>query len=80
MSMVGRKMRGQIDKRLRQAFAHSADMLFGGCSCILFGDFGQLPPVMDLPLYTTHQQSIIQGRQKGYLSGVATMHSQHYNN
>ena len=53
MSMVGRKMFGQVDKRLRQVFPHHADLLFGGCSCLLFGDFGQLPPVMDLPLYTT---------------------------
>ena len=53
MSMVGRKTFGQIDKRLRQVFPHRADQLFGGCSCLLFGDFGQLPPVMDLPLYTT---------------------------
>ena len=53
MSMVGRKTFGQIDKRLRQVFPHHADQLFGGCSCLLFGDFGQLPPVMDLPLYTT---------------------------
>ena len=53
MSMVGRKIFGQIDKRLRQAFPHKADHLLGGCSCLLFGDFGQLPPVMDLPLYTT---------------------------
>ena len=53
MSMVGRKIFGQIDKCLRQVFPHHADQLFGGCSCLLFGDFGQLPPVMDLPLYTT---------------------------
>ena len=51
--MVGRKTFGQIDMRLRQLFPHKAHQLLGGCSCILFGDFGQLPPVMDLPLYTT---------------------------
>ena len=27
--------------------------MFGGCSCLLIGDWGQLPPVMDQPLYTT---------------------------
>ena len=47
MSMVGRKMFGQIDKRLRQVFPHHSDQVLGGCSCLLFGDFGQLPPVMD---------------------------------
>ena len=52
-SMVGRKFLGQVDQRLRQVFPHRADMVFGGCSCLLFGDFGQRPPVMDLPLYTT---------------------------
>ena len=53
MSMVGRKMFGQIDRRLRQAFPHRALEVLGGCSMVLFGDFGQLPPVMDRPLYTT---------------------------
>ena len=52
MSMIGRKTFGQIDRRLRQIFPHNAHLMLGGCSCILFGDFGQLPPVMDLPLYT----------------------------
>ncbi len=32
---------------------YRAEELLGGCSCLLFGDWGQLPPVMDLPLYTT---------------------------
>lgn len=57
MSMVGRKLFGQIDKRLHQAFPHQADTLVGGCSCLLFGDFGQLHHVMDLPLYTTASRS-----------------------
>ena len=59
MSMVGRKIFGQVDKRLRQGFPHRADTLFGGCSCLLFGDFGQLPPVMDLPLYSTVSRSAL---------------------
>ena len=64
MSMVGRKVFGQIDCRLRQAFPHHAQEVFGGCSILLFGDFGQLPPVMDLPLYTTDSRSDLsdQGR------------------
>jgi len=64
MSMVGRKMFGQIDRRLRQAFPHHAQEVFGGCSLLLFGDFGQLPPVMDLPLYTTDTRTELsdQGR------------------
>ena len=53
MSMVGRKTFGQIDPRLRQIFPHHSHQVLGGHSCLLFGDFGQLPPVMDLPLYTT---------------------------
>ena len=64
MSMVGRKTFGQVDRRLRQAFPHHSQEVFGGCSCLLFGDFGQLPPVMDLPLYTTDSRSELsdQGR------------------
>ncbi len=59
MSMVGRKVFGQIDCRLRQVFPGGANQLFGGCSCLLFGDFGQLPPVMDLPLYTTMSRTAL---------------------
>ena len=59
MSMVGRKLFGQVDRRLRQVFPHHSDQVLGGCSCLLFGDFGQLPPVMDLPLYTTTTSSTL---------------------
>lgn len=59
ISMVGHKMFGYIDKRLRQAFPHACNTVLSGCSCILFGDFGQLPPVMDLPLYTSTARSAI---------------------
>ena len=64
MSMVGRKTLGQVDRRLRQAFPHHSQQVFGGCSCLLFGDFGQLPPVMDLPLYTTNSWSELSDQRR----------------
>ncbi len=51
-SMIGRKMLRLIDMRLRQAFPEHSNEPFGGRSIILFRDFGQLPPVLDLPMYT----------------------------
>ena len=32
MSMVGRKMCGQVDRRLRQVFPHHSNQVLGGCS------------------------------------------------
>lgn len=58
-SMVGRKLFGQVDMRLCQVFPQNASEVLGGCSCLLLGDFGQLPPVMDLPLYTTSTSSVL---------------------
>ncbi len=59
VSMVGRKLFGQIDQRLRQAFPHCADKVLGGFSCLHVGDFGQLPPILDLRLYTTTSRSAL---------------------
>ena len=53
MSMVGRKLLRAADLRLRQAFPHRATEPFGGVSVCLLGDFGQLPPVMDRPMFDT---------------------------
>ena len=49
MSMVGRKLFGQVDRRLRQVFPQKCDELLGGRSCLLIGDWGQLPPGQSCP-------------------------------
>ena len=49
-SMVGRRMLGQINRRLKQIRGNS-DLPFGGLHVILVGDNGQLPPVKDKPKF-----------------------------
>ena len=49
-SMVGRKLLSKIDSRFREGF-NRQDEYFGDCSLLMFGDFGQLPPVADTPLF-----------------------------
>ncbi len=51
MSMIGHRMLAWVDKRLRQATGQ-LNQPMGGMSIILFGDFAQLPPVGDRPLYS----------------------------
>ena len=55
-SMVGRRMLALVDLRLRQAFPNCKNQVFGGRSIILVGDFGQLPPVAELPMYSRVSQ------------------------
>lgn len=52
-SMIGQYVFGKVDRRLRQVFPNSQDETLGNLPAIIFGDFGQLPPVGDTPLYST---------------------------
>ena len=49
-SVMGQKMFGWIDRRLKQV-SGLMDTLFGGFPIILVGDIAQLPPVLDKLLY-----------------------------
>jgi PIF1-like helicase len=51
MSMIGTKLLTRIDTCLRECRPQFHDKPFGGVSIVLFGDYGQLPPVCDTALY-----------------------------
>ena len=65
MSMMGQRTFGYVDLRLRQATGELNEF-FGGLSIILVGDFGQLPPVGDAPMYVQPNTSSL--RQRGYVA------------
>jgi hypothetical protein len=50
-SMVGRSQVGRMG-RLCQAHPQNSDEILGGMPTIFFGDFAQLPPVGDSPMYS----------------------------
>jgi ATP-dependent DNA helicase PIF1 len=51
MSMVGLRMLRIMDSRLREAFPANREKPFGGITVVMFGDFAQLPPVLDTALF-----------------------------
>ena len=55
-SMMGKNRLAQIDSRLKQARPQCRDKPFGGISIMIAGDFKQLPPVFDPPLYKTDEE------------------------
>ncbi|KAJ5409432.1 uncharacterized protein N7487_003791 [Penicillium crustosum] len=52
-SMISLRQLYWIDQRCRQIFPESRNVPFGGLNIILAGDFYQLPPVFNKPLYYT---------------------------
>ncbi|KID82377.1 ATP-dependent DNA helicase PIF1 [Metarhizium guizhouense ARSEF 977] len=50
-SMLGLRQLSWIDDRLREAFPSRNEDFFGGLNILLVGDFFQLPPVLQKPLY-----------------------------
>ena len=56
MSMLGQRTLAWVDKRIQQATGKLYKPL-GGISLMLLGDFAQLPPVGDKPIYASPSQS-----------------------
>ena len=63
MSMLGLRMLAWIDKRLRQNTG-KLDEAFGDMSLIFIGDFAQLPPVGDRPMYAMPTSSVLSEQGK----------------
>ena len=62
--MVDRSQVGQMDCHLHQPHLHNSDEILSGMSTIFFGDFAQLPPVGDSPMYSD--------KWSGYCSALHT--------
>ncbi|KID82373.1 ATP-dependent DNA helicase PIF1 [Metarhizium guizhouense ARSEF 977] len=61
-SMLGLRQLSWIDDRLREAFPSRNEEFFGSLNILLVGDFFQLPPVLQKPLY--YDKEVVQ-RQRG---------------
>ncbi len=74
-SMLGLKTLGWIDRRLREIFPERNGLFFGGLSIILIGDFFQLPPVLNKPIYADYDPSMKEMEIAGYNAYRAFRHS-----
>lgn len=66
-SMVGQKLLGKIDQRLRQANPDIQDQVMGNYIVYLFGDFNQLQPVGDQLLYSIPHSELAAAGKLAYL-------------
>jgi ATP-dependent DNA helicase PIF1 len=66
-SMIGQKQLFYVHKRLQEARPDKGNELFGGLSIVLLGDWKQLPPVLDNPLYLC-------GGRKAYYRSATCLH------
>ena len=64
MSMVGKYMLYQLSKRLQEIKPQNSTIEFAGVSIVLMGDFAQLPPVTDLPLFAGKEGTLNQRKGK----------------
>ena len=51
MSLVSTKLLSRIELHLRHVKSHGSHLPFGGLNVVMIGDFYQLPPVLDHPMF-----------------------------
>lgn len=68
--MVGQRTFTMIDSRLRQIFPDYANVIFGSMNLAIVGDFAQLPPVGDTPLYSPPSSAATENGELGRAGSV----------
>ena len=63
-SMMGQRLLFKFDQRLREICAN--DLVFGGKNIIFLGDFKQLPPVLDTPMWMQPPIDATDAKRQGY--------------
>ncbi|KJK73750.1 hypothetical protein H634G_10986 [Metarhizium anisopliae BRIP 53293] len=74
-SMLGLRQLSWIDDRLREAFPSRNEEFFGSLNILLVGDFFQLPPVLQKPLYYDKEYFSFWGRYEWQGRGSSHHHA-----